>query len=721
MVKVANLSADLTANTSTFDQKLQKSGRLLDRTGKKMEKNANSFNKKVSRSFRNASRNIALLEGPLGGVAGRLSALSSISGTSGLALLGVAGAIAALGATLAKTISIGNRFEGSMNRVVAIIKATGGAAGLTAKEIRNFSQELARGTLASVEGVESAAAKLLTFRSIAGDTFKRTLVLAQDLAATGFGSLSDNVTQLGKALEDPIRNLGALTRNGVSFSQGQKDVIKTLVETGQAAAAQTIILDALAQQVGGAGSAEGGAVSKAFDSLVQSTENWFNLIDQRGGLTNRFASGLDKIRNALDGINTSMGEGAILNELLNQLSLAENQLEHLQRQLSDEKSMDVSNIAIIANIKRQIELTQRQVDELHRLISIKQKVIETDKREIEIARNKSKAEQAAIVAEAEAGRAAEATAKIAKERIKIEKRHQEQIQKTIQGLQQEVEALGVQNMLLEQGNMTIQEAAFAREVLLMQQKLNISEMDAEGQVLDALVRKRGELTKSIDDETKLRERVKQIIKDNKTETEKLNEELAEFTKLRNENRISEEEYQRAVERTKEKIGELDESQQRLKDTIEEVGSVSSSVFKDFVLGVDSASDALRNLGLRLAGLIFDKTAGAFLEGAVESAAGSLFGGFFAGGGRPPVGKASVIGERGPELFVPDTAGTIIPNDALSGGGGNGGITIHADMRGAAVEAVQRLEILMVRLNGSIEPRAIDAVVGEKQRNPALFG
>jgi lambda family phage tail tape measure protein len=41
-------------------------------------------------------------------------------------------------------------------------------------------------------------------------------------------------------------------------------------------------------------------------------------------------------------------------------------------------------------------------------------------------------------------------------------------------------------------------------------------------------------------------------------------------------------------------------------------------------------------------------------------------GAFADGGDPPVGKVSLVGERGPELFVPKTAGTIIPNDKLGG-------------------------------------------------------
>ena len=55
--------------------------------------------------------------------------------------------------------------------------------------------------------------------------------------------------------------------------------------------------------------------------------------------------------------------------------------------------------------------------------------------------------------------------------------------------------------------------------------------------------------------------------------------------------------------------------------------------------------------------------------------GQLMGGKFANGGRPPLGKMSLVGERGPELFVPDSAGTIIPNHALGGGG-----TVIPDVR-----------------------------------------
>ena len=58
---------------------------------------------------------------------------------------------------------------------------------------------------------------------------------------------------------------------------------------------------------------------------------------------------------------------------------------------------------------------------------------------------------------------------------------------------------------------------------------------------------------------------------------------------------------------------------------------------------------------------------------------------FAAGGRPPVGKPSIVGERGPELFVPSTAGTVIPNDKLGGGGLTNNIVVNVSMEGG-VEA-----------------------------------
>ncbi len=54
----------------------------------------------------------------------------------------------------------------------------------------------------------------------------------------------------------------------------------------------------------------------------------------------------------------------------------------------------------------------------------------------------------------------------------------------------------------------------------------------------------------------------------------------------------------------------------------------------------------------------------FATGGIGGAIGGLLG--FADGGRPPLNRPSIVGERGAELFVPDSAGTVVPNEALGG-------------------------------------------------------
>lgn len=97
------------------------------------------------------------------------------------------------------------------------------------------------------------------------------------------------------------------------------------------------------------------------------------------------------------------------------------------------------------------------------------------------------------------------------------------------------------------------------------------------------------------------------------------------------------------------------------------------------------------------------------SGGLFSGIGKIFG--FAEGGNPPVGVPSIVGERGPELFVPKTSGTIVPNDRLAMGGG----TYYIDARGADQAGFESLKRLIVSLDGSIERRAVGAWVDAKRR------
>jgi len=167
-----------------------------------------------------------------------------------------------------------------MGTLGAIIESTGQAAGLTAEEIIEMSKRLDEQTLGNTDSFIKASESLLTFKSVGKDVFESTLSLAQDLASAGFGSLETNAIQLGKALEDPVLGLNALRRSGVSFTDEQKQLIKSLVETGDKAKAQGIILEALTKQVGGAGAGAGGGLSGAIDLVGKRMQDFKEQLGQ---------------------------------------------------------------------------------------------------------------------------------------------------------------------------------------------------------------------------------------------------------------------------------------------------------------------------------------------------------------------------------------------------------------------------------------------------------
>jgi len=136
------------------------------------------------------------------------------------------------------------------------LRSTGGTVGYTSKQLQQLASNLQRNTIFGDEEILSGAtAQLLTFTNITGEQFARTQVAALDLATRLDGDLKSASIQLGKALNDPIANLSALSRSGIQFSKEQKETIKTLVETNRLADAQTIILDELGKQYGGSAAA----------------------------------------------------------------------------------------------------------------------------------------------------------------------------------------------------------------------------------------------------------------------------------------------------------------------------------------------------------------------------------------------------------------------------------------------------------------------------------
>lgn len=118
----------------------------------------------------------------------------------------------------------------------------------------------------------------------------------------------------------------------------------------------------------------------------------------------------------------------------------------------------------------------------------------------------------------------------------------------------------------------------------------------------------------------------------------------------------------------------------------ELGLTFTSAFEDAVIAGKKLSDVLKGLAADIARIIFRKTVTEPLAGAVSSIASEFFKGLFkksAVGG--PISGPSIVGEHGPEVFVPQGFGSITPNHELAGAGAvNVNLTINAvDARSVA--------------------------------------
>lgn len=156
-------------------------------------------------------------------------------------------------------------------KLAAVIKATGGAAGLTADEMKNYASQLQNVTTWGDEVTIDAMAIMSTFKSIKGEVFKEAIASAQDMATVLNSDLNAAVMQIGKALEAPEIGLNALRRSGVSFSAEQIKQIKKLVAEGKKQEAQLIMLKELQNEFGGAAKA---AAADAYGAAEQLTNVW---------------------------------------------------------------------------------------------------------------------------------------------------------------------------------------------------------------------------------------------------------------------------------------------------------------------------------------------------------------------------------------------------------------------------------------------------------------
>ena len=187
-------------------------------------------------------------------------------------------ALTALAGAAAKSLSAGEAVSTANARIEQINESMG-LFGTETDAVTNRLIELAETTAMQTGmdnlSIKATQAKLLTFKNLAktakvvGGAFDRANKAALDMAAAGFGTAEGNAVQLGKALENPIKGIAALAKSGVTFTDSEKEKIRTLVESNKILEAQDMVLQAIEKQVGNTAEATANDTDKMKEGFKQ--------------------------------------------------------------------------------------------------------------------------------------------------------------------------------------------------------------------------------------------------------------------------------------------------------------------------------------------------------------------------------------------------------------------------------------------------------------------
>jgi len=527
---------------------------------------------------------------------------------------GLQAAIGAIGfASLTKSIVDATaKQEAAVKQLEAGLASTGNIVGQSIDELTKKASELQNATTFGDEDIIAAQSQLLTFTNVIGDQFDKTIEAALDLSTRMDQDLKTSVVQLGKALNDPIKNLSALSRAGIQFSEDQQTLIKSLAESGQMAEAQTLILAELEKQFGGSAVAArdtfGGALTSLKNTLGDLLES---------------DSGLGAAQDAIEELTATLSDPAV-KEGINALTGA----------IIKGFSEAARAIASVTNGVRFLAeefaawVTGPAVGDIPR---IEEELAEVEARMISLGKSRSNANKAEL------------------KELKQRKAVLEGMLEASRDLQTfEVSQKPSAPASKPQASIT----PVSSDALTESYK-------AQGQAVESVDTKTKNLIETLDEVPEKTAQVTQSIQSLKDEeatlpeTPALDMSIPEF------------------ERPEEQGGEM---ASRFKSGFE---SELNGVFYDAITGeftdIEGAFSGLLN---RMAAQAAAEKLTSSLFGGVDGGGGLIggaldfFGGAFAEGGRPPMNKISLVGENGPELFVPDAAGTIIPNDQIKMGGNN---------------------------------------------------
>lgn len=214
-------------------------------------------------------------------------------------LLGGLGVVAVLGKIVTETRDA----EFQAAQLNSALKSTRGIAGLSAEALNEHAQALARISTFDDDAITGAQALLLTFTKIRGPIFQDATQAILNVAQAMGTDLRSATIQVGKALNDPVLGLTALSRAGIQFSEDQKTAITALVETNRVAEAQRVILAELETQFGGSAAAARDTFGGALQGLINDLGNLMTL---SGGGATGAATVINNLAAAIRGLDSAL-------------------------------------------------------------------------------------------------------------------------------------------------------------------------------------------------------------------------------------------------------------------------------------------------------------------------------------------------------------------------------------------------------------------------------
>ncbi len=229
----------------------------------------------LSLDDKNFQQGLKNADGGLKTTADKLKTFGDGVRNTGLLMMGAATPILAFAAS---AVQSAGESQLAISQLEAVISSTGGAAGVTSEHAQALATTLQGVTRFSDEAVLSGENMLLTFTNIGskGGIFDAATVTALNMATAFGGDVQQSAIQLGKALNDPINGITALTRVGVTFTEQQKAQIEAMVKSGDVVGAQTVILNELGREFGNSATAAG----KTFPGQLDILNNKFDDIKE---------------------------------------------------------------------------------------------------------------------------------------------------------------------------------------------------------------------------------------------------------------------------------------------------------------------------------------------------------------------------------------------------------------------------------------------------------